>query len=77
MKVNFIENFEKNHSTFLFFHWQRRWVGGELKKFRKVSICSIKKAPAPADKIGIISCKPVTLLQSSQTRSQTSMNECK
>ena len=33
--------------TFLFFHSQRRWVGGEFEKFRKVSTCSIKKLPAP------------------------------
>ena len=41
------ENFEKYHGTFLLFHSWRRWVGGYFQKFRKVSICSIKKVPAP------------------------------
>ena len=36
----------KYHGTFLFVHSQRGWVGVEFEKFRKVSICSIKKVPA-------------------------------
>ena len=50
----FWEKFEKYHGTFLFFHSQRGWVGGEFEKFRKVSIYSIKKVPAPPAKYIII-----------------------
>ena len=42
----FWEKFVKYHGTFLFVHSQRGWVGVEFEKFRKVSICSIKKVPA-------------------------------
>ena len=50
----FRENFEKFHGTFSYFirggsedFSKKEGVGGEFEKFRKVSICSIKKVPAP------------------------------